>query len=310
MAIYTVTDFLKLSKYSGQAPELLKRITSDNEKIDTFTSSINERMEAVEEVIATVSTANIEALTERVDALEHKVNAQGEQLDTLNTLLDEHTDELADHESRIKALEESQEVQDELIDELETTTAELKSQQDINTSSISALETRLTADEELINANAEDITILAQQVQTNAENINRIFDDIPVDDLVELSERVTAVETALTPSAVQIIGTHKGLTLEAYENAKTVYLQISGTTNDAIELDEVIATLEDYKPVVEQITNDMTHSIIGNLTEFSIDTYGIVQLSGRVLQLPAGTTINQLISSITINKSNLSVNND
>lgn len=296
MAIYTVTDFLKLSKYSGQAPELLKRITSDNEKIDTFTSSINERMEAVEEVIATVSTANIEALTERVDALEHKVNAQGEQLDTLNTLLDEHTDELADHESRIKALEESQEVQDELIDELETTTAELKSQQDINTSSISALETRLTADEELINANAEDITILAQQVQTNAENINRIFDDIPVDDLVELSERVTAVETALTPSAVQIIGTHKGLTLEAYENAKTVYLQISGTTNDAIELDEVIATLEDYKPVVEQITNDMTHSIIGNLTEFSIDTYGIVQLSGRVLQLPAGTTINQLIS--------------
>lgn len=296
MAIYSTTDYLKLSKYSGLAPELLKRMTADNAKIDTFTSSINARMEAVEDVIETVSTANIDALTERVDALEHKVNAQGEQLDTLNTLLDEHTDELADHESRIKALEESQEVQDELIDELETATADLKSQQDINTSSISALETRLTADEVLINANAEDITILAQQVQTNAENINRIFDDIPVDDLVELSERVTAVETALTPSAVQTIATHKGLTLQAYESAKTVYIQISGTTDDAIELEEVIATLDDFKPVVEQVTNDMTHSIIGELTTFSIDTDGIVQLSGRVLQIPSGTTINQLIS--------------
>ena len=296
MAIYNQTDFLKLSKYSGQRSELQTVITADNEKIDMFTSSINARMEAVEDVIETVSTANIDALTERVDALEHKVNAQGEQLETLNTLLDEHTDELADHESRIKALEESQEVQDELIDELETATADLKAQQDINTSSISALETRLTADEVLIRGNAEDITILAQQVQTNAENINRIFDDIPVDDLVNLSERVTAVETALTPSAVQIIGTHKGLTIQAYESAKTVYVQISGTTDDAIELDEVIATLDDYKPVVEQITNDMTHSIIGDLTTFSIDTDGIVQLSGRVLQIPSGTTINQLIS--------------
>lgn len=296
MAIYTQTDFLKLTKYSGQRSELQTVITEDHEKIDTFTSSINERMEAVEDVIETVSTANIDALTERVDALEHKVNAQGEQLDTLNTLLDEHTDELVDHESRIKALEESQEVQDELIDELETATADLKTQQDINTSSISALATRLTADEVLINANSEDITILAQQVQTNAENINRIFDDIPVDDLVELSERVTAVETALTPSAVQIIASHKGLTIQAYESAKTVYVQISGTTDDTIELDEVIATLEDYKPVVKQATNDMTHSIIGDLTTFSIDTDGIVQLSGRVIQIPAGTTINQLIS--------------
>ena len=296
MAIYTQTDFLKLTKYSGQRSELQTVITVDNEKIDTFTSSINARMEAVEDVIETVSTANIDALTERVDALEHKVNAQGEQLETLNTLLDEHTDELADHEERIKALEESQEVQDELIDELETETADLKAQQDINTSSISDLETRLTADEVLIRGNAEDITILAQQVETNAENINRIFDDIPIDDLVNLSERVSDLETALTPSAVQIIATHKGLTLQAYENAKTVYIQISGTTDDAIELDEVIATLEDYKPVVEQVTNDMTHSIIGDLTTFSIDTDGIVQLLGRVLQIPSGTTINQLIS--------------
>ena len=296
MAIYTQTDFLKLSKYSGKRSELQTVLTDDNEKIDTFTSSINARMEAVEEVIETVSTANIDALTERVDALEHKVNAQSEQLETLNTLLDEHTDELTDHESRIKALEESQEVQDELIDELETATADLKTQQDINTSSISELETRLTADEVLIHGNAKDITILAQQVQTNAENINRIFDDIPVDDLVELSERVSDLETALTPSAVQIIATHKGLTLQAYESAKTVYVQISGTTDDAIELDEVIATLDDYKPVVEQVTNDMTHSIIGDLTTFSIDTDGIVQLSRSVLQIPSGTTINQLIS--------------
>lgn len=296
MAIYNQTNFLKLTKYSGQRSELQTVITEDNEKIDTFTSSINERMEAVEDVIETVSTANIDALTERVDALEHKVNAQGEQLDTLNTLLDEHTEDLADHESRIKALEESQAVQDELIAELETATADLKTQQDINTSSISALETRLTADEVLINANAEDITILAQQVQTNAENINRIFDEIPVEDLVELSERVTAVETALTPSAVQSIASHKGLTIQAYESAKTVYMQISGTTNDAIELNEVIATLDDYKPVVEQVTNDMTHSIIGDLTTFTIDTDGVVKLSGQVLQIPSGTTINQLIS--------------
>lgn len=296
MAIYNQTNFLKLTKYSGKRSELQTVMTADNEKIDTFTSSINARMEAVEDVIETVSTANIDALTERVDALEHKVNAQGEQLDTLNTLLDEHTDELTDHESRIKALEESQEVQDELIDELETATADLKSQQDINTSSISDLETRLTADEIVIFANAEDITILAQQVQTNAENINRIFDEIPVDDLVELSERVTAVETALTPSDVQTIAAHKGLTLQAYESAKTVYMQISGTTNDAIELNEVIATLDDYKPVVEQVTNDMTHSIIGDLTTFTIDTDGVVKLSGQVLQIPSGTTINQLIS--------------
>ena len=119
MSIYNVTDFLKLSKYSGQAPELLKRITSDNEKIDTFTSSINERMEAVEAVIETVSTANIEDIEERVDALEEKVKVNAQQIALNAEFIETNTSSISDHETRIVELEESQEVQDELIAELE-----------------------------------------------------------------------------------------------------------------------------------------------------------------------------------------------
>lgn len=296
MAIYNVTDFLALSKYSGQAPELLKRITADNEKIDTFTSSINERMEAVEAVIDTVSTQNIDDIEERVDALEEKVEVNAEHIALNAEFIEANTTSISDHETRIVSLEESQEVQDELISELESLTETQGEQISINTTSISALETRLTEDEQNIQGNAQDITILATQVNTNAENIRRILHDIPVNDLVELDERVDALEAFNANSEVQTIATVKGVEIDLFTAGSTAYIEFTGTTDADMALDELIYTLTDLTPYEPIRTHSMASDILNNMMYLEMAQNGNISVKGSVLTIPSGSTIHQVAS--------------
>lgn len=146
--------------------------------VNTTLLNYGSRLNAIEQVIETVSTANIDALTERVNALENKVQVNetnisilrndlhelDERVTTAEGTIVQHSGLITNNTNRITTLEQC-------CDDVRSTIATLDTRISNNKSEIDALKLRVTANEGNIAANAQDITILSGQVAVNTADI-------------------------------------------------------------------------------------------------------------------------------------------
>lgn len=146
--------------------------------VNTTLLNYGSRLVEIERVIDTVSTANIDDLTERVNALENKVETNTtnigilrndlheieERVTVAESTLVEHGTQLANHENRIANIERC-------CDEVHGELTRIEGKVDSNKSEIDALKQRVTVNEGNIAANAQDITILSGQVAVNTADI-------------------------------------------------------------------------------------------------------------------------------------------
>ena len=285
----------RLSTLETASRDYADRLTSlETWKTEVVTPTLTEydnRLDAIEAVIATVSTANIDALTERVNALEHKVEANSAQIITLNGNVEalssavtniQRVDE--EQGGRLTVLESKVSTLEECCTEVRTTLTAYDARITTNANNISALDTRLTADEALISANAQDITILANQVQTNANNINRILNDIPIDDIINAVSRITALET-----------------LCGDDTLTTTAQTLTGAVNELVS--SISSTDSDLTTLASRVTTNETD--ISNLKTkvgTAVLTTTAPDLSGAVNELDSGLSA---LSGLPTDVSNL-----
>lgn len=196
-----------------------------NNIIDPTLNSYNDRLESIEAVIETVSTANIKDLIERIDALEQKVDTNAQNIDILNTNLIAAVNdirqlevELGNTNSALTAVGNRVIVLENCCEEVRTTLTEYNTRIVQNASDIDALEARLTRDETNIAGNASDITILATQNNTQAGQIQDLYEKIENVDTTKISESVT----------------ENGLTFAFSKVSGWIKIVINGTTSEAI----------------------------------------------------------------------------
>ena len=268
--------------------------TWKTETVDPALIEYDGRLDAIELVIATVSTANIDHLTERLDALEQKVETNSELIAHFN-------DDLDALSVRISTLETSDALQDSRITTLENKVASLESCcSEVNTH-LGVIDGRLDADDVLlaglrvdvdknrhdIEKNAQDITIIATQEQINAENINKIFDDIPVDEIIALA---TLSNTTLSA---------KGLTFKFVKRAGWCRCNISGTTSEDIADDtEWMEEIPSgYFPAIEVYTSAVQPWDIDN-NRFCIimGDNGKINAVVNGSDIPSGTVVKAFVN--------------
>ena len=201
---YTSVDnrLSALETASQDYAERLTSLESWKSTTDTIITEYDNRLDAIEAVIETVSTANIDALTLRVDALEDKAETNSQHIATLFGNYEAVSNAIqalqrvdTEHDARITVLENKVSTLEDCCSEVRTTLSQYGTRITQNENDIDTLNNRIIDDEALIRANAQDIAILATQVQTNAANINRILEDIPIDDILNAVTRIDALET-------------------------------------------------------------------------------------------------------------------
>ena len=258
------------------------------ENVNTTLTNYGERLDSIEEVIETVSTANIEDLIRRIDALEQKVDANTQNIDTLNTnLIDAVNDinaltsELATTNANLASLGNRVSTLESCCEEVRTTLADHNARINTNATNISALDARLTRDETNIAGNASDITILATQNNTQANQIQDLYDRLNDISPIEVStETITA----------------KGLTLNFIKKGGWCIVDIAGIlTSDIVDenvWDESIPT--GYKPLLQvtgkpNVPTDITNSTLA--IEFMTD--GSIQgVTANSVTIQTGASIN------------------
>lgn len=156
--------------------------TWKNDTVDPTLSAYDSRLDAIELVIDTVSTANINDLIARMDALEQKVDANTQAIDTLNDNLISAVDRIEDLESglgttnaNLNTLTNRVTLLEDCCSSVRETLTDHNTRINKNASDISALDARLTRDETNIAGNASDITILATQNNTQAGQIDDLY---------------------------------------------------------------------------------------------------------------------------------------
>lgn len=201
--------------------------------VDTTLTAYDGRLDAIEDVIATVSTANINDLIARMDALEQKVDANTQSIDTLNDNLISAVNRIVDLETglgttnaNLNALAGRVTLLEGCCEEVRTTLADHNTRINKNASDISALDVRLTRDETNIAGNASDIVILATQNSTQADQIDDLYSKYNALDPASpssLISRVTTLEGVVGDTPLQTVAqTVTGAINELYEHATDV----------------------------------------------------------------------------------------
>ena len=201
--------------------------------VDDTLVAYDGRLDAIEDVIATVSTANINDLIARMDALEQKVDANTQSIDTLNDNLIGAVNRITDLEAELgttnanlNALTGRVTTLEGCCEEVRTTLADHNSRINQNAGDISALDARLTRDETNIAGNASDITILATQNSTQAGQIDDLYSKYNALDPASpssLISRVTTLENVVGDTPLQTVAqTVTGAINELYEHATDV----------------------------------------------------------------------------------------
>lgn len=191
------------------------------------------RLDAIEEVIETVSTANINDLIARMDALEQKVDANTQSIDTLNDNLISAVNRIVDLETglgttnaNLNALAGRVTLLEGCCEEVRTTLADHNTRINKNASDISALDVRLTRDETNIAGNASDIVILATQNSTQADQIDDLYSKYNALDPASpssLISRVTTLEGVVGDTPLQTTAqTVTGAINELFEHSTDV----------------------------------------------------------------------------------------
>lgn len=318
------SDMLKIENYcSGIESRIDSRLTAMEEDIEEFESrvtaefntldtkvdgyedrittletcceNVNEtiteygtRLDAIELVIDTVSTQNIDDLVQRIDALEQKVDANTNNIDTLNTNLieavnriNELTAGLDNTNTALNALTVRVSTLETCCDDVRTTLADHNTRINANATDISALDARLTRDETNIAGNASDITILATQNNTQANQIQDLY------------ERIANVD----PSLVETESiTDKGLDIDFTKKCGWVYVNISGTlTADIVDdtaWSETIPT--GFEPMFDvsstpNFPTDITNSL---LSIVMLDDGTIKGMTANSVTIQTGESVN------------------
>lgn len=173
--------FIVLENASADHETRITTLETCCNDVNITLSSYGDRLTAIENVIATVSTQNINDIIVRVDALEIKVRTNSEQIHELN-------DNLSDVQNRLNTAETNIRTDHALIEDntgrivvLESCCGEVRETlraYDLritkNTNDISDMLLRFERDEANIQANAQDIVIWSHQIETNAHNIDEL----------------------------------------------------------------------------------------------------------------------------------------
>lgn len=278
------------------------------EDVNTTLLNYGSRLVEIESVIATVSTANIDDLTERVNALEHKVATDGENIGILRndiheltermsdaeTAIVSHATQLTNHENRIGTLEDC-------CSEVRTTIAGLDVRITQNSNDISALTERVAHDEVNIAGNAQDITIVAQQTAINTSDIEDLkqgLADLDPTSQLEVvrqvainTENISNLQTAVTAQSSNLqsltnrVGTVEGDidTLEA-DNASLhqEIAQVSGWEDRIVAVEQSVSGLSDDVDAVEATVATYDTTLAGLRTDVDANAGDITNLKGRV----------------------------
>lgn len=253
------------------------------EDVNTTLLNYGSRLVDIERVIDTVSTANIDDLTERVNALENKVETNITDIRILrndihevsdrvtvteNTLV-QHGTQLANHENRITVLENCcSEVRGEL--------GRIEGKVDSNKSEIEALKLRVTANEGNIAANAQDITILSGQVQVNTADIEELKKGLA--DLDPMSQlevvRQVAINTENIANLQTAVNAQASNLTSVTNRVATVEDDIVDLKADNVVLHNEIAQVQGWETRiagVEQTVSDLSDDV--DAVEATVATY-------------------------------------
>lgn len=329
MSIIERTEQLNLAQFKGSSinPAILEYYTEDMKKIDDTFVALSDKVDAcetlvnsyetrvstlesradgtdatllnyesrlveIERVIDTVSTANIDDLTERVNALENKVetntlaiNGLTGRVDNLEDTLQEIRNSIASNHADIVALDRRIERLEECCSEVQTKLLEIDTTLLEHAGLINGLRTDVNKNKDNIQANAQDITILATQISVLNTNVNALVNDMDVQHIVEFASVNTQSFTA------------KGLTFNLVSEGGWCHCVITGTTNVAITnndtWDEVIP--EGFIPAVDVVSSPVVPSSIANqLINFTLGDDGNITNSA-MQTIASGTIINHVI---------------
>lgn len=254
--------------------------------VNTTLLNYGSRLVEIERVIDTVSTANIDDLTERVNALENKVETNIADIRILrndihevsdrvtateNTLV-QHGTQLTNHENRITTLENCcSEVRGELT--------RIEGKVDSNKSEIDALKLRVTTNEGNIAANAQDITILSEQVHVNTEDIEELKQGLAeLDPMSQLEVvRQVAINTENISSLQTAVNAQASNLTSVTNRVATVEDDITDLKADNLSLHNEIAQVQGWESRiagVEQTVSDLgddVDAVEATVTQFGTD---------------------------------------
>ena len=244
-----------------------------NDTVDPTLSAYDSRLDAIELVIDTVSTANINDLIARMDALEQKVDANTQAIDTLNDNLISAVDRIEDLESglgttnaNLNALASRVTLLEDCCSSVRETLTDHNTRINKNASDISALDARLTRDETNIAGNASDITILATQNNTQAGQIDDLYSKYNALDPTSptnLYSRVQTLEDTVGNTPLQTVAqTVTGAINELFGHATDVdadEVDYDNTNSELVAtdvqgaIDEIVGTIDTDEARIEAL---------------------------------------------------------
>ena len=304
---YYTADMKKLDDYATGADNRLSALEAEDvlldgrldtlegwkeNTVDPALTSYDSRLDAIEAVIENVSDQNIRDLMERLAALEEKVAANTEAIDGHSTRIDALEDSFTELQNgirtnaadivalsrRISTLESCCETVSEHLTTIDGTLLE-------HAGLISGLRTDVDRNTLNIQANAEDITILAGQINTINQNVNSLLNDMDVQHIVEFASVNTQTLSA------------KGLTFNFISEGGWCHVDISGTLSEAITDGDTWTEVvpEGFIPAVDVSSKAVQPATIANnLLSIVLEDDGDIS-TNCISTLAIGTTINQTI---------------
>ena len=264
------------SDVTGEVADLTTLVNSYETRVSTLETCCSDvnttllnygsRLVEIENVIETVSTANIDDLVERMNALENKVETNGTNINILRNDLHEldervtsaegtivaHAGQLANHENRIAVLESCcSEVRGELT--------RIEGKVDSNKSEIDALARRVSVNETNIAANAQDITIVSQQTAINTADIEELKQGLaeldPTSQLEVVrqvainTENISSLQTAVNAQASNLTAlTNRVATAEG---------EIDALEADNAQLHQEIAAVQGWETRISGVESEV-----------------------------------------------------
>lgn len=262
--------------------------TWKNNTVDPTLEAYDGRLDAIEAVIATVSTQNIDDMIARIDALEEKVNTNAQNIDTLTENYDRLEDRVTANEQalgtisgNIATLSNRVTLLETCCTEVRATLVELRTDVNKNASDIADILIRLTRDESNIAGNAQDIILLAQQQSTQATSINDLYDRIEAFDPSapsSLYARVGALETVVGDASAGLVKDVDDLTtgLASAEGDIDVLEGVVGDADSGLvkSVDDLTSTVGDNSSglvadvnALESTVGDGTAGLVKDVTD-------------------------------------------
>lgn len=230
-------------------------------------SSYGDRLIAIENVIATVSTQNINDIIARVDALETKVQTNSELIHELNDNFTDMNTRLGTAETQIRVNKTDIETVTGRVVILENCCAEVREtlrafdlRISKNTDDISDILLRFERDESNITANAQDIIILSQQVETNSHNIDELthaLGDLDPTSQLEVVRQVS-INTENIASLQDVTANHTTALNNVIVRFTEDELRITDLERRMTIAEDALAQVGDWQTTIDNLSAQVT----------------------------------------------------